>query len=450
MGVAVTSRVTGSAVEQEVFVLSEDTRWQLAQRIAASDIFVRSEFLPRFLLHICELYLLGRTDEIKEQQIGVRVFNRPPTYNPGDDNIVRNYAVQLRRRLSLYFDREGQHEPFTIEIPRGGYVPVFHPRVTDAPTLPAAAAVSDREEAEPPDWSPESLRHGSSRKADWRMFLAGLGIGVLMLAVAAIVFRQDLWHPAPATQASIHPLWSTIFSKNRDTFIVPADSGLGILQNLSEEPADLTAYLNGEYLANVAVKGVDQNNLNDLRTQRYTSMVDLTIASRLSRLPEVVPDHLFVKYARDLRIDDLQNANAILLGAIHTDPWISVLQGGRNFQFACGKRVNDCYILNSHPSQSEQPVYRSDLGGPAHETYAIVALLPNLDRTGWILLIEGLNMAGTEAAANILFDDSAMRPLIQKAMSRDGSLRPFELLIKTGSLGADALPARIVASRLGE
>ena len=450
MGIAVTSRVTGSAAEQEAFVLSEDARWQLAQRIAASDIFARSEFLPRFLLHICELFLQGRTEEIKEQQIGVRVFNRPLTYNPGDDNIVRNYAVQLRRRLGLYFEREGQHEPFTIEIPRGGYVPVFHPRATDIQAPPAAAAPSDREEAERSDSPLERFHHDSPGRADWRMFFAGLGIGLLILAVAVIVFRPGLRPPVPATQAAIDPLWSAIFSRNRDTFIVPADSGLGILQNLSEEPADLTAYLNGEYLANVAVKGVDQNNLNDLRTQRYTSMVDLTIASRLSRLPEVVPDHLFVRYARDLRIDDLQNANVILLGAIHTDPWISVLQGDRNFQFACGKRVNDCYILNSHPSQSELPVYRSDLGSPAHETYAIVALLPNLGHTGWILLIEGLNMAGTEAAANILFDDATMRPLIRRAVSRDGSLRPFELLIKTGSLGAEALPARIVASRLGE
>ena len=78
------------------------------------------------------------------------------------------------------------------------------------------------------------------------------------------------------------------------------------------------------------------------------------------------------------------------------------------------------------------------------------ALLPNLNRNGWILLIEGLNMAGTEAAANMLLDDSAMRPLIGRSTSSGGLLKPFELLIRTRSLGAQALPSQIVARRLSD
>ena len=59
-------------------------------------------------------------------------------------------------------------------------------------------------------------------------------------------------------------------------------------------------------------------------------------------------------------------------------------------------------------------------------------------------------MAGTEAAANILFYDATMHPVLMKVARRNGSLRPFELLIKTGSIEAEALPATIVATRLGE
>lgn len=278
------------------------------------------------------------------------------------------------------------------------------------------------------------------------MFSAGLAIGALMFGVTLFQSKIRQRHE----QIPRNPLWSEMFLKDRDTFIVPADSGLGILQNLAEEPANLTNYLNGDYLANLRVKGVDQDNLNDLRTQRYTSMADLTIASRLSHLPEVVPDHLVVRYARDLRMDDLKNGNAILLGAIHTDPWVNLLQSNLNFQFACGRRVDDCWIRNSHPAIGEAAVYRLDPGGPSRETYAIVALLPNLDGGGWILLIEGLNMAGTEAAANLLLDDDVMRPLLAQIAGQDGSLKPFELLIRTGSLGAEALPAKIIAMRRGE
>lgn len=427
--------------------LSRDARWQLAQRIAASDPFSRSEFLQKFLLHICELYLLDRTEEIKEHQIGVRVFGRPASYNPGDDNIVRNYAVQLRKRLTLYFEDQGRSEPFRIEIPRGGYVPLFRSCGKSEEKLLPIAASPERKTVRPAEL-PEAANQTAPRHVDWRMFFVGLGIGTLLLG--AVVSLWAVRHAPARPAVPSHPLWSAIFPRDRDTFIVPADSGLGILQNLTEDSANLTSYLNGEYLTNVKVKGVDQDNLNDLRTQRYTSMVDLNITSRLSHLPEVVPDHLIIKYARDLRMDDLKNGNAILLGAIHTDPWVSLLQNGLNFQFACGRRVNDCYIVNSHPARGESALYRSDPDSASRETYSIVALLPNLGHTGWILLIEGLNMAGTEAAANMLLDDTTMAPMIRRTISRDGSLKPFELLIRTGSLGAEALPAKIVARRLAE
>ena len=93
--------------------------WELAQRIASSEIFARSEFLPKFLLYICDRQLSGRTHEITEQQIGERVFGRPPGYSPGEDNIVRNYAGQLRKRLEMYYEREGKHDAVCISIPRG-------------------------------------------------------------------------------------------------------------------------------------------------------------------------------------------------------------------------------------------------------------------------------------------------------------------------------------------
>lgn len=425
--------------------LADDPRWQLAQRVAASDAFSRSEFLPKFLLHICKLHLLNQTEEIREQNIGVRVFGRTPSYNPSDDNVVRNYAVQLRKRLNLYFEQEGKHEPFRIEIPRGGYVPVF---ISSGPSEDAHSSVPVEKETPQDGATFHSTVLPVPRRADWRMFFVGLGLGALLLG--GILYRWLPHSARSAQQVTTHPLWSALFSKDRDTFIVPADAGLGILQNLAKEPANLSDYANGRYLTDVKAQGLDQGNLEDLRTQRYTSMVDLNITSSLTRLPEVVPNHLIIRFARDLRMDDLKDSNVILLGAIHTDPWVGLLQGGLNFQFACGKQVDNCYIVNSHPRAAESPVYRSNLDGASPETYAILALLPNLDHNGWILLIEGLNMAGTEAAANLLLDDATMRPLIEQSMSSDGRLRPFEFLIRTRSLGAQALPSQVVAQRLNE
>ncbi len=101
----------------------DDPRWQLAQRVVESAQFNKSPRLSTFLLYIVAKSLEGRQNEITEQQIGVHVFGRPAGYRTVDDNIVRNYARQLRKRLTEYFAGEGIDHALRIEVPLGGYLP---------------------------------------------------------------------------------------------------------------------------------------------------------------------------------------------------------------------------------------------------------------------------------------------------------------------------------------
>ena len=434
--------------------LSDTECWELTRRIARSEHFSKSEFLPKFLLYICDRELKGMIEAITEQQIGVQVFNRPDDYNPGDDNIVRNYAGQLRKRLDLYFAGEGANERIRITIPRGGYVPVFQMQeIPPAPRLlqsPAQEALKDSRHGEASGSTPEeniAAPATSIRPApDWRMFLLGAASCLLSFCAALLLYMH--FHPLfPRKQVPASPLWSAVFSKDRETFIVPADSGLGILQNLTEQQTSLADYISGKYLSEVHSHTIDSSNLDDLRTQRYTSISDVNIIARLSRLPEVVSDRAVIRFARDLRMEDLQDGNAILLGAIHTDPWVDLLQKQLNFQFVCESHVNHCSIVNSHPTNEEKAVYDNESQQLSHRTFGVVAFIPNLNRTGKILLIEGLNMAATQAAADTLMDEARMRPIVQQATLPDGSVGPFELLIETTSVDAAALPSRIVAAR---
>jgi len=114
------------SAEHPVRPAPNDPSWQLARRIAASRSFQKSSFLINFLLYVCEQELCGRGHELNEHQIGVKALGRPANYNPGDDNIVRNYARLLRKRLEEYFKTEGKDEILRVDIPRGHYVPVFY------------------------------------------------------------------------------------------------------------------------------------------------------------------------------------------------------------------------------------------------------------------------------------------------------------------------------------
>jgi hypothetical protein len=110
---------------QAAFSLEDDLRWQLAQQVVDSPQFVRAPRLSKFLLYIVAKSLQGRAIEVTEQQIGVHVFGRPHGYRTADDNIVRSYARQLRKRLSEYFAGQGSESSLRIEIPLGGYLPLF-------------------------------------------------------------------------------------------------------------------------------------------------------------------------------------------------------------------------------------------------------------------------------------------------------------------------------------
>lgn len=108
------------------------------ERILASEEFARSARMQRFLRFIVEETLEGRADQLGEYGIGLAVFDRSPDFEPAIDPIVRNDARRLRGKLHEYYRHANPAPPagVIVDIPKGGYVPVF---------LPAA----DRENAAP-------------------------------------------------------------------------------------------------------------------------------------------------------------------------------------------------------------------------------------------------------------------------------------------------------------
>jgi hypothetical protein len=434
--------------------------WQLACRVVASKGFSKSEFLPKFLLHVCKESLLERESEITEQRLGVQIFNRPADYNPSEDNIVRSYARLLRKRLDAYFSGEGSSEPMRITIPRGGYIPSFQSISGNTEQTSAAPGtlIVNRELSLAPEEEPlrmplvveDEVRAGLDTQSPWRLDwlsgIAGMAIGILLALAGALglhaAHNRQQMEPA-------HLLWSQMFQPGRNTLLIPADSGLGILENLTRHQVDVDEYANGTFLSNLQLPpGLDVANFNDLRRQRYTSVVDLDIASRLTKLQEFSPSRTQIRYARSITLEDFKNTNVILLGSKHTNPWVSLFEAKFNFKLEYTPNVDESYVTNTHPIASEQRVYRNGTSSAASSTYGTIAYLPGLDGAGHVLIIQGLNMAATQAAADALFNASIIQPVLQQARMPHGALRPFELLIETTSVGASAPGARIVATRI--
>lgn len=62
---------------------------------------------------------------ISAREIATCVLGRGQSFNPNKDPIVRIEMAKLRRDLDFYYLKSGRHNLLRIEIPRGGYDPLF-------------------------------------------------------------------------------------------------------------------------------------------------------------------------------------------------------------------------------------------------------------------------------------------------------------------------------------
>lgn len=99
-------------------------------RIFKSAAFIHAEKMRRFLEFVVEQTLAGRSNKLCEYSIGMSVFGRKESFEPGIDPIVRNAASRLRQKLLEYYgqSRSEEDDEVVIDMPKGGYVPVFRHR----------------------------------------------------------------------------------------------------------------------------------------------------------------------------------------------------------------------------------------------------------------------------------------------------------------------------------
>jgi TolB-like protein/Flp pilus assembly protein TadD len=102
------------------------------QRLLASTTFRQVDRLKRFLSFIVTEALAGRGDHLKEYVIGVQVFDKETSFDPRADPIVRVQARRLRARLMKYYREEARPGELLIELPKGGYAPVFRAQAAGA------------------------------------------------------------------------------------------------------------------------------------------------------------------------------------------------------------------------------------------------------------------------------------------------------------------------------
>jgi serine/threonine-protein kinase len=98
------------------------------EKIQESNALGRSGRLCRLLRFIVEQAISQPEENIKEYVIGMTVCDRPATYDPRTDPIVRVEARRLRTKLKEYYSGEGSDDSVVIELPKGRYRPSIRAR----------------------------------------------------------------------------------------------------------------------------------------------------------------------------------------------------------------------------------------------------------------------------------------------------------------------------------
>ena len=161
-------------------------------RILNSGPFLQSRRRQRFLEYIVNETLAGRGERLKGYNVALAVFDRPKTFDPAIDPIVRIEAARLREKLREYYETEGQTDSVRIELRKGSYAPQieFRKPAEDRHQDPEA------EPAAPSDKTPAAELPWWKRGQRWRIAAIALAL-LLVLGAAGTWLTRDLWAPAP-------------------------------------------------------------------------------------------------------------------------------------------------------------------------------------------------------------------------------------------------------------
>jgi hypothetical protein len=421
---------------------ASDPRRALVQRVVESAAFAKSERLSSFLTCICELTLAGRASEINEQKIGTAVFGRPRDYDSTIDGIVRPQASRLRQRLDLYFNGEGAEEPIRISLPRGCYVPVFESHV--APNLAPAVSSPTAENSPTPFHAESAAISPRARSTPW----AWITVSILLVVLLALgIIRTVPTTTRAAASTTSHPLWSLLFRTDQQTMVVPSDTGLVMWRGITKQDIDLAEYLRGNYRAETtegSAKG--QVDIADLGSRRYTSIVDLDVVKSLQHIADSEKSKFDLRYARDVRPNDLKSGNVVLIGAAAANPWVELFEPKMNFVFS-DAHIRQYTVLNRAAVGTEPSKWSSDYDDPQKRVYGVVAFMPNLSGTGNVLILEGTSMAGTECAWDFVSDDSSLLPFLNRIKRADGTIPHFQLVLDSINLNDSSVKRTILAWR---
>jgi len=397
----------------------------------------------QFLSYIVEQAITGNFESLKERVIGVELFGRSPSYDTGEDAIVRVTASDVRKRLLQHYGQYGSASPFRISLPLGSYIP----EIAHEHSVESVRGIETTPEPGPVAHSGPATSKSESPAVQDALIAAPIGsqlesvhrVGVnrrlgLVLGALALTLNLGLWGlfwlRRGVGSAAVSELpWSAIFNPAHPTHLITSDPGIVNVQELTGTQLSVSDYANHRFIPEPNGLTPDEIRFSHILLGGDSSSaaaVDTPIAVGIANLARNSASRLDVHAARSIRFADLKtDDNFIFLGSPRSDPWVALFNDQLDFQFAFDKTSRQEFIRNVRPRQNELPAYYPTAQGWATgQSYGIVALVQNPDQEGHVLLLAGASGEGTEAAGKLVTDLPRLSQIL-KSCGMDSPRRPW-------------------------
>jgi hypothetical protein len=450
----------------KISALSPSARTEIRrhlERILDDPVFRGSRRCHRLLQYVVEKALEEKFEELKERILGIEVFGRQAQYDTQADSIVRVTANEVRKRLAQFYVESALDSPVRIELPAGSYIPEF--QLSQRPAEHEPAPQPAETSAAPPDSAPRPVPSPVSadtadvseerRRRRLLVLIASVILGLCLLAIGGlwqqnVELRRNAWI-ASETHATSLP-WSALLSgSEKPVYVVLADVAVGTSQELLRRSLSLQEYIRGDFLKSPAAASKEALELAQMMARRpYTSAADAGIAARLLKLDPNLNRRLTVRFARDLKIQDLNESNAIFLGAGYANLWERLTQPSSNFRIEFVQAAGMHVCVNHAPKPGEPEKYvPAGPTGTAGVAYAVVALLPGPREGGHVLLLAGTNTEGTLEAAEFVMHRQRFAEALKKiGVDPFGPVRHFEFLLKLNAVAGSSYHSEIANYRV--
>jgi hypothetical protein len=433
---------------------------QHLEELTNGEAFQASPRSQQFLRYIIEKSIRGDFESLKERVIGVELFQRPASFDTGEDSIVRVTASDVRKRLLQHYGRYGQESEIRLAIPSGSYIPevTWTPTestvLTEPTEIPKVVPVQLVEpKIEEPFLNETQLGQGRfSFRAKSILILAAL----LLLASAFWLGYYVQTHQAISARQSILP-WSVFLHPGHTLQIIASDPDFATEQGLTNDSASLADYGNGNYIPENAPISPELRTfcLKYLRGFKAAD-IDVPIAANITSFARPAAERISIRPARALRLRDFHtDDDFVLLGSPVSNPWSDLFRDQLDFRFVAGKNSTPESIENIHPQGKESVFYSpnvTEFSSTQPSTgieFAIVAFVENPNQSGQVLLIAGTGPEGTEAAGRLVTNlPELSRALRGCNINPQGPSQHFEMLLKIGIMNGSFSSSDVIACHL--